>query len=130
LRTRLDKIELYTYSILDQESKRSPEELYLSEGEFQFAKDHFANMQTAFQTLALRHFPRPMVAFEASKMAVMPAMNSYVFVKARKSVASLILPGDDTEGRDEEVDLDEGSQHVIPYQPVAYLVKDGSVELI
>lgn len=130
LRTRLDKIELYTYSILDQESKRSSDELYLSEGEFQFAKDYFANMQTAFQTLALRHFPRNMVSYEANKMAVLPALSSYVFVRACKDVSGLILPGEDSEGRDEEVDLDQDSQHIIPYQPVAHLVRDGSVELI
>ncbi|KAF4518400.1 hypothetical protein B566_EDAN010493 [Ephemera danica] len=130
LRTRLDKIELYAYSILDQESKRPQNELYLSEGEFQFAKDYFTNMQTAFQTLAIRHFPRNLVTFEPSKMTVAPALHSYVFIKAFKDISGLILPGDNSEGRDEEVDLDAGSRHIIQYQPVAHLIKDGAVQLI
>jgi GINS complex subunit 4 len=130
LRTRLDKIELYAYSILEQESKRSQDELHLSEGEFQFAKDYFANMQTAFQTLALRHFPRNMVAFEPNKMTVSPALSSYVFVKALKEVTGLVLLGDDSEGRDEEVDLEAGSQHIIQYRSISQLLKDSAVQLI
>ncbi|XP_059478577.1 DNA replication complex GINS protein SLD5 [Neocloeon triangulifer] len=130
LRVRLSKIERFTFSILEAESSRSGDDLYLSEGEFQFAKDHFANTQTALQTIALRHFPRPLASFEPTKMAVQPPLNSYVFVKATKAVSGLILPSEDPEEPDEEVDLDENSQHILPYQPVANLVKSGSVKLI
>jgi len=130
LRVRLDKIEKYTFNILEAESKRSEDDLYLSEGEFQFAKDHFANTQTALQTIALRHFPRPLASFDPTKMSVHPPLNSYVFVKANRPVTGLILPNENPEEQDEEVDLEENSQHILPYQPAAHLVKDGTVKLI
>ncbi|XP_065333289.1 DNA replication complex GINS protein SLD5 [Cloeon dipterum] len=130
LRVRLEKIEKYTYTILEAESNRSGDDLYLSEGEFQFAKDFFGNTQTALQTIALRHFPRPLASFDPAKMSVQPPMNSYVFVKAKKEVSGLIVPTHDPEEQDEELDLEENSQHILPYSSVAALVKDGTIMLI
>lgn len=42
LRTRLEKIEKFTASILNDESKRSTDEQYLSDGEFKFAQDYIS----------------------------------------------------------------------------------------
>jgi GINS complex subunit 4 len=130
LRVRLDKIEKYTFSILEAESKRNGHGLYLSEGEFQFAKEHFGNTQSVLQNIALRHFPRPLAAFEPGKMAVHPPVNSSVFVRANRSVSGLILPNENPEEQDDEVELEENSQHILPYQPAAHLVKDGTLRLI
>jgi hypothetical protein len=36
----------------------------------------------------------------------------------------------DSENRDEEVDLEENSQHIMQYKPIADYLKTGAVQLI
>lgn len=59
----------------------------------------------------------------------MPNLRSHVFLRAKKDVDGVVIEGD-RDNRDEEVDLEENSQHIMQYKPIANLVKDGAIQLI
>ncbi|PBC29423.1 DNA replication complex GINS protein SLD5 [Apis cerana] len=126
LRARLEKIEKYTIHILSEEANRSSEECYLTVAELQFAKEFLANMETLFKTIALQHMPGNFQTFEVNKLTVKPNMKAYVFLRANNRIDGIILPG----SMDEEIDFESGSQHIIQYNAVSDLVKNGSVQLI
>lgn len=126
LRTRLEKIERYTIHILSEEDNRSPEEAYLTPGELRFAKEYLASMETLFKTIALQNMPPSCQRFEVNKFAIKPNMQAHVFLRAKEKVTGIILPGT----LNEEIDFEEGSQHIIQYSAVAHLVKSGVVQLI
>lgn len=126
LRTRLEKIERYTISILSEEDSRSPEETYLTPGELSFAKEYLANLETLFKTIALQHMPPNFQRFEVNKFAIKPNLQAHVFLRANRKVTGIVLPG----VLNEEIDFEEGSQHIIQYSAVAHLVKSGVVQLI
>jgi len=126
LRTRLEKIERYTVHILSEEANRSPDEAYLTPNELHFAKEYLANLETFFKTVALQHMPSNFQRFEVNKFAVKPNMQAHVFLRANRRVTGIVLSGT----LDEEIDFEEGSQHIIQYSAVAHLVKSGMVQLI
>ncbi|XP_078033399.1 DNA replication complex GINS protein SLD5 [Augochlora pura] len=126
LRARLEKIEKYTIHILSQEGNRSPEECYLTPAELQFAKEYLANMETLFRTVALQYMPGNFQTFEVNKLSIKPNMQAYVFLRANQRINGIVLPG----SLDEEIDFEQGSQHIIQYSAVANLVKSGAVQLI
>ncbi|KAL0132844.1 hypothetical protein PUN28_000504 [Cardiocondyla obscurior] len=112
LRARLEKIELYTIHILSEEASRSPEEAYLTPGELRFAKKYLANLEKLFKTV--------------NRLTVKPNLQAHVFLRANQRITGVVLPGT----LNEEVDFEEGSQHIIQYSAVAHLVKSGVVQLI
>jgi len=126
LRARLEKIERYTIHILSEETNRSPEEAYLTPGELRFAKEYLANLETFFKTVALQHMPSNFQRFEANKFTIKPNLQAHVFLRANQRVTGIVLPG----MLNEEIDFEEGSQHIIQYSAVANLVKSGVVQLI
>lgn len=126
LRTRLDKIERFAIVIIAEESRRPPEESYLTPGEFKYAKDYLQTVENLFTTVALQHMPGAFQKFDVKTLAVKPNLYSHVFLRANKDVNGIIVPGT----MDDEVDFKTGSQHLIQYIAVADLVKDGSVQLI
>ncbi|XP_043266008.1 DNA replication complex GINS protein SLD5 [Colletes gigas] len=126
LRVRLEKIEKYTIHILSQEANRSGDQCYLTAAELQFAKDFLASIETLFRTIALQHMPGSFQAFEVNKMIVKPNMQTYVFLRANEKINGIVLP----DSLDEEIDFEQGSQHIIQYSAVADLVKSGAVQLI
>lgn len=126
LRTRLEKIERHTIHILSEEDGRSAEATYLTPGELRFAKEHLANLETLFKTIALQHMPPNFQRFEVNKFAIKPNLQAHVFLRANRRVTGIVLPG----VLNEEIDFEEGSQHIIQYSAVAHLVKSGIVQLI
>lgn len=126
LRTRLEKIERYTIHILSEEANRSPDEAYLTPDELRFAKEYLANLETLFKTVALQHMPPNFQHFEINKFTVKPNMQTHVFLRANRRITGIALPGT----LNEEIDFEEGSQHIIQYSAVAHLVKSGVVQLI
>ncbi|XP_067014624.2 DNA replication complex GINS protein SLD5 [Anabrus simplex] len=129
LRTRLEKIEEYTVDILEKDSQRDPESSYLSPGERKFAREYLEHMENHFRVLALRHMPPNLQDFDKVKMRVVPNLDCHIFLRANKTVNGVVIEGD-TENGDEEVDLEENSQHIILYSSVAELVKNRTVQLI
>ncbi|XP_014219758.1 DNA replication complex GINS protein SLD5 [Copidosoma floridanum] len=127
LRKRLEKIEEYAAFLLEADSKRSPEEAFMTPTESRFAKEYVENVKKLFYTLALQHMPSRFQDFDEAKMSSKPNMNKHVFVRANKKIEGIMIPGSINE---DEVDFEEGSQHIIKYSAVADLVKSGAVQLI
>ncbi|XP_074113295.1 DNA replication complex GINS protein SLD5 [Cotesia typhae] len=125
LRTRLEKIELYAIDIIKEEAKRSQNNRYLSDNELQFAKDWTTNMETLLKSVVLQHLPGNFQELEIDKLTVKPNLNSHVFIHANRAAEGILIPG-----TDRELNIAEGSQHIVQYKAVAHLVKDGSVQLL
>ncbi|KDR11621.1 DNA replication complex GINS protein SLD5 [Zootermopsis nevadensis] len=129
LRIRLNKIEQYVIHILEQETSRSPEDAFLSPPEHKFAREYLAHMEDHFRLIALRHMPSNVQDFDKTKMAVAPNISSHIFLRVKKNITGVVIEGD-SENRDEEVDLDENSQHIMQYKPIADYLKSGAVQLV
>ncbi|XP_071455679.1 DNA replication complex GINS protein SLD5 [Hetaerina americana] len=129
LRNRLDKIELFTSHILELESKRPLEERYLSPAEYKFAQEHQSHLESHFETLVLRHMPYNFQSLDKNTMCVTPNLLSQVFLRVNKSSNGVVVDAGG-DAVDEEVDLDENTQHIMQYKAIADLVKSGNVQLI
>ncbi|KAG8249201.1 DNA replication complex GINS protein SLD5 [Homalodisca vitripennis] len=127
LRTRIDKIETFTLKILEDEQLREPSERYLSQGEMAFAKEYISNMNTHFKSL-FAGMPESLQDLHTNQIMIKPNLESHLFVKAKGSVQGVIV--DDGENREEEVSLDENSQHILPYNAISEFVKNGKVQLL
>ena len=131
LRTRLEKIENYVLHILSQENEKAnnnSEDLYLTPNERKFAQEYLINFESLFQTLALQHMPEVgnLNLFEVNQFSVKPNLDAHVFLKANKNISGIIVPGI----MEDEVEFEEGSQHIIQYRVIAELLKRGDVQLI
>ncbi|XP_041973778.1 DNA replication complex GINS protein SLD5 [Aricia agestis] len=130
LKTRLDKIEKFCISIVNDERHRIENGTsYLTEAEYRYAQDYLQNIESHMKVSVLNHIPGNMQTFEPNRMAVHPNLQSHVFLKAINTVNGIVLENL-LEDQDEEIDLEEGSQHILQYRPIADLVKNGSVQLI
>lgn len=128
LRTRLKKIECFCVNLLEKEANRSEEDAYLSPAELKFAKEFSQNTDNHFDTL-LRHMPNIYNTLDRNKKNIEPNLNSFVFLKCNKHIDSVIIRNS-LEGQEEEIVLEDGSQHLMPYCSVAEFVKNGGVQLI
>ena len=126
LRTRLEKIENHVLHILSQDAEAEFASLYLTPGERKFAQEYLINLENLFRTLALRHMPANFQKFEVEKFSIKPNLYSHVFIRAKKNLSGIMIPGT----MDDEVDFEAGSQHIIQYNAVAELLKLGDVQLI
>ena len=122
LRCRLQKIEDFTQHIVTEERKRSKQQKRLSDAEIKFAEDYFDSIEKHFQQLALRHFPPNQD--DVNKRIIRPNLMSNVFLRVLKPCGVVVNTNDD------EVDLSEGSQHMLPYQLISDSVTKGDVQLI
>ena len=129
LRTRLEKIEQNTVHILEQEAERGPENPHLSEDELAYAKNFLSLQENHFKQLVLKHVPPPVQDFMSTQKSLVPNLRSHVFLRAKKDIEGVVTEGDG-ENRDEDLDLEENSQHIMQYKPIATLLKDGAVQLI
>lgn len=128
LRTRLQKIECFYVSVLEQEANRSVENAYLSPAELKFAQEFNRNVDNHFETI-LRHMPERFNQLDTKKKVIEPNLNSFVFLKCNTNIDSVIIRNL-LVGQEEEIMLDEGSQHLMPYSSVAEFVKKGDIQLI
>jgi len=128
LRTRLKKIECFYVSVLEQEANRSEKDAYLSPSELHFAKRFAQNADNHFETI-LRHMPPLFNQLDRNKKIIEPNLNSFVFLKCNKHIESVIIKNP-LKSEEEDIILEDGSQHLMPYSSVAEFVKSGAVELI
>ncbi|GAB0099250.1 DNA replication complex GINS protein SLD5 [Sergentomyia squamirostris] len=124
LRCRISKIESFTQAILRDEEARTLQEKRLSDEELAFAKEYQSNMEAHFHQLVLRHLPRSFPD-DPRKRIVQPNLDSHIFIRANENIDGVILRDDD-----EEVDMEEGSQHIVPYKLISDLVVKGKIDLI
>ncbi|XP_071543516.1 DNA replication complex GINS protein SLD5 isoform X2 [Panulirus ornatus] len=130
LRVRLEKIERYAHYLLQKEAGITDESMAnLTPQEVTYAKDYASNLESHFQTLVLQHVPENLRGFDPTKMSVKPNLDSYIFLRVKEETQGVLID-DSGEGRDEEVDLEEGSQHLMRYKPISHLVQSGAVTLI
>lgn len=122
LRCRLQKIEDFTQHIINEERNRSGDKKRLSEAEMKFAEDYFDSIEKHFQQLALRHIPPNQD--DLNKRIIRPNLMSNVFLKVLKPCGVVVNTND------EEVDLSENSQHMLPYQLISDLILKGDVQLL
>lgn len=124
LRSRVRKIETFTRAIVQDDAKRTGDQQRLSDNEKLYADNHLALMRKHFQQIAIQHMPQNMKD-ETEREIVTPNVGAHVFLRANESVPSVIVGANN-----EEVDLEEGSLHIMPYNLAADLVIDGKVQLI
>ncbi|XP_004928487.1 DNA replication complex GINS protein SLD5 isoform X1 [Bombyx mori] len=129
LKTRLNKIEKYCIPILNQERQRIETDTnYLTPSEYKYAQEYVLNMENHMKNVVLNKMPGNMQVFEMNKMAEHPNLQTHVFLKANETINGVVL--EDLTGEDEEIDLEEGSQHILQYKPIADLLKNGKVTLL
>lgn len=124
LRCRIRKIEAFTRSILLEDEQRDSDKKRLSEDERRYAENHMALIRKHFHQIAIQHMP-PNLQEESAREIVTPNLMSHIFLRANESVPSVIVGLND-----EEVDLEAGSLHIMPYKLASDLVHDGKVQLI
>ncbi|XP_037302574.1 DNA replication complex GINS protein SLD5-like [Manduca sexta] len=129
LKTRLNKIEKYCTHTLNEERLRLETSTnYLTPSEYKYAQDYLLNIENHIKSVILNKVPSNMQALEMNKIAEYPNLQTHVFLKANEMVNGVVL--EDLTGEDEEIDLEEGSQHILQYKPIADLVKNGKVQLV
>lgn len=126
LRCRLKKIETFTRFILNEDDKCDPDKKRLSDAERRYAERHMALLKKHFHQIAIQHMPQNLQE-DSDREIVTPNLMSHIFLRAKESVTSVIVAG--TENA-EEVDLETGSLHIMPYELAAGLLLDGKVQLI
>lgn len=128
MRIRLKKIECFCVSILEEEAKRSENDSYLSPAELKFAKEFAQNADNHFGTI-LRHLPEIYDKLDRNQKIVEPNLNSFVFFKCNKNIDKVVIKNV-IRSQEEEVDLEDGTQHLMPYSSIAEFVKKDTVQLI
>lgn len=124
LRCRLKKIESFTRCILNEDDQREVDYRRLSDAERNYAEKHMALIKKHFHQIAIQHMPQNLQE-ESTRETVTPNLMSHIFLRANQSVASVIVGAND-----EEVDLETGSLHIMPYKLAADLLLGGKIQLI
>lgn len=131
LRTRLEKIERCAHYLLDKDaSVKDPSEAVLSPEETSYARGYLSSMENHFQKVVLQQMPENLRSFDAAKVSVRPNLESYIFLKVKETTNGVLVEDDTGDGRDEEVDLEEGSQYLMRYNTVKDLLHSGAVVFI
>lgn len=135
LRLRLKKIEKFILT-LDPDVPG-----LLSKEEQTFARSLKGITEAHFHSLALKSLPAAFAKIPANKKQPRlplrkidprlpePNPDSFVFVKAEKDLRGVLLEDPTLQGNDEEVDMDQGSQHLMLYSSAESLIKNGSLRL-
>ncbi|CAL8074890.1 unnamed protein product [Orchesella dallaii] len=128
LRIRLAKIQEYCWDLQTKENTRNSQAPSLMSPEEQkFLKEYIENLESHLKNMGTQHMPRTMQALQPQTMSTSSNLDSFLFLRVSQD-SSIIV--DDADGREEEVSLEAGSQHIIRYRPVAKLVPSGSVDLV
>lgn len=125
LRKRIEKIEDFTIHLLEEEAEREPEQpSKLSPEEFVYAKDFADNMESLFVSLALQQMTKNMQTIDRKKVP-RPNLDSHVFLKVNETQEQVVV-----DPEEEPFDLDNGTQHIMRYSPIAPLINSEAVSLM
>lgn len=127
LRTRVDKVEMNALHILQEENNRGDDEKYLYPGERKFAVEYLTHSNSLFMSL-LKGMPAHVRTLTTDQAMIKPDLDMPVFVRVKKE--STVLVPDEGENREEEIRLEENSQHILPYRCIMEHLKNGDVMLI
>ncbi|KAH9490991.1 DNA replication complex GINS protein SLD5, partial [Bulinus truncatus] len=124
-------IESFTSHVLQEEEKRrDSENPLMSHGELEFAKGYCNSVLTHLTNSALDHTPLAAATPNAKEIAVLPNMDSFVFLKVNENTENVLVEEETADAREEIMDFDKGDQHIMRYKPIASLVESGAVSLI
>lgn len=124
LRCRVKKIERFTRAILDEDDERPANKKRLSDEERRYATAHMELIRKHFHQIAIQHMPTNLQE-ESAREIVTPNLMSHIFLRANEAVPSVIVGMND-----EEVDLEPGSLHIMPYKLASELLLDDKIQLI
>ncbi|XP_075237245.1 DNA replication complex GINS protein Sld5 [Lycorma delicatula] len=127
LRTRLDKIEMNALSIIQDENTRDDDERYLYPSERKFAAEYLMHSNKLFTAL-LGNMPVSARPLTTNQAMIKPDLETHVFIRVKKE-STVIVPDED-EGKEDEIKLEENSQHILPYKCIREHLKNGDVMLI
>ena len=129
LRLRLEKIQsnIFYYT---KSSSNSDNPTRLTQEETEFAQSHKENLTDHFKSLALRHIPGDWDSEKVTPAVPGPNFSKSVFISVREDVTGVEVKDEAGLGRDDDIDLVTGSQHILKYNVISHLVDDGSVQLI
>lgn len=130
LRIRLEKIEKFGAHLLHQEQQGTLDSSLMSDEERTFALGYMSSIKNYLHDSALKNMPPNMQSIKLEEAGSKPTMDSSVFVRVKKECRGVMIEESAEYGEEEIIDLNQGSQHVLRYRPIASLLKDGSVQLI
>ncbi|XP_011409593.1 PREDICTED: DNA replication complex GINS protein SLD5-like [Amphimedon queenslandica] len=120
LKTRLQKIERYVWYYCDHPS-------HLSQEETKYAKEFASNLDTHLKEVVLQHLPTNFQDINKRKATLKPDTTRYVFMRALERKSNITIK---VSGYSVTLDVEEGSQVVLPYESVSELVREGSAKLL
>lgn len=124
LRCRIKKIEAFTRAVLEEDDHRAVDKKRMSDEERQYAETHMALIRKHFHQIAIQHMPANLQE-ESAREVVTPNLMSHIFLRANESVPAVVVGMND-----EEVDLEAGSLHIMPYKFASDLLLDEKIQLI
>ncbi|CAL1530968.1 unnamed protein product [Lymnaea stagnalis] len=131
LRQRIAKIESFTAHILqDEEKRRDTDAPLLSDAELEFAKAYHNSVMAHLKNTALDHMPPNVASMNVQETAVLPNLDSYVFLKVNDRTENVLVEEETVDVGEEIMDFEKGDQHIMRYKPVASLIESGAVSLI
>lgn len=119
LRTRLQKIEMYTSYLLKRDkSIANEEDRYMSKAEFEFAEKFLESMLKHFRQEACGNDTDLKQLFENIDVDVEPENKSVVTLKMLRSVEGVLIKGT-------PVDLEVDCYHILPFNDIRHLIENG-----
>ncbi|KAK6629567.1 hypothetical protein RUM43_003384 [Polyplax serrata] len=119
LRTRLEKIESYTFFLLKRDrSIPNEDDRYMSRAEFQFAEQYLESIKSHFHEEASKHTSTLLNSFHGIDVEVRPDMRSIVTLKVLRSVEGVLINGT-------PVNLEVDAYHMLPFNDVRNLIDSG-----
>ncbi|CAM1324492.1 GINS4 (predicted) [Pycnogonum litorale] len=132
LRNRIEKIEKCAASIVEETERQDDDvvDSMLSPEEYRFAKEYLKSLDTHLSTVAANQMPHNLQYIDLNKNMPKPNMDAFVFLKANEQITGVLVDDEGDADRDDTVDLEKDSQHIMRYRPIANFVKQGTVTLI
>ncbi|KAK2707415.1 hypothetical protein QYM36_015195 [Artemia franciscana] len=130
LRCRIQKIQRHSFFINSLiEKRRSTDSPLVTPEEAKFLQDYISTTKEHFDVLALRRFPPNISTLKPSEVNVSFQMGQSVFIRVLKDSPNVLVE-DPGSSMDIDVELREGSRHLLPYKHIADLVKSRNVALL
>uniref|UniRef100_A0A915K8F6 DNA replication complex GINS protein SLD5 n=1 Tax=Romanomermis culicivorax TaxID=13658 RepID=A0A915K8F6_ROMCU len=126
LRVRTVKIEKFCFSISDRDENSK-----LSEKEINYLIQYKQDLEEHLKKSAVDNMPGNAKKLKYEQIASQANLHHYVFARVlpEKSVKNLLVDGAD-EQSEELVDLEENTQHLLPYKYISGNLDDGDVCLM
>lgn len=142
LRLRLQKIQAHVHHLLSRAGLEDEMLDRLTKEEAEFAKNYRDSIDGLFKNVALSKMPGRAADFNTTQTSSTPGvnrpdpplpapnLNATVFVKALENVRGVSIEDEAYRGRDEDLDLEKGSQHILRYASIRSELRNGTLKLV